>query len=92
MKPDCGFVIYVINRILLQIKQDIKSKYHKCCEKFIVFVKQYELNKTNLNDIDLITDSRFRGCCYNYFHTFKNVYDVEMGNGHSFISIRSDKK
>ena len=87
MKLDCGFVIYVINRFLIKMNQNTK-----CCEEFNVFVKKYELIKPNINEIDFIIDKCLRDSFYKYFHTFKFVYDVEMENGHSFMSIRSDKK
>ena len=70
----------------------IKSKYHKCFEKLNVSVKKYDFFKPNITKIDLIIDKCVRDFYYNYFHNLKTAYDVEMEDGYSFTSIRSDKK
>ena len=59
----------------------IKSKYHKCCENFNVFVKEYEFIRPDINKIDSIIDNSLRDCYNKHFHTFKTVYNVEMEDG-----------
>ena len=85
MKLGCGFVIYVINRIILKINQNILNPN-------TINVVKYELIKPNINEIVFMIDNCLRDYYYNYFHTFETVYVVEMENGHSFNSILFDKK
>ena len=72
--------------------QQIESKYRKCCEKFNVFVKEYEFIRPDIIKIDPIIDNSLRDCYNKYFRTFKTVYDVEKEDGDSVTSISSDKK
>ena len=59
-------------------------------QKFIVLIEKYELIEPNNIEIDFKIDNCLRDCYYNCLHTFKTAYDVEMKNGHSFISILSN--
>ena len=70
----------------------IKSKYHKCCEKFNVFVKEYEFIRPNIDKVDSKIDNSLRDCYKKDFDTLRTVYDFEMEDGDSVTSINYAKK
>ena len=92
MKLDCGFVICDKSINIKNRSKHNKSIYHKCCQKFIVFVKEYEFFRPDNNKIDSIIDNSLRDSYNKNFPTSKTVYEVEMEDGGSVTSISSDIK
>ena len=95
MKFDCGFVIYVINQLILKINQNIVILNLIKTKNIGVFVgKENQFIRPDINKIASKNNNCLRDCYNQYFHTFRFecIHHIEMTYGDFVKGIFSDKK
>ena len=74
-------MIYVVRQLIIKVNQNFfNSKTHKYKEQYGIVVKEYEIIKPEIDEVDHTLDKVIETVEIKFFHTieFICVYDIEI--------------